>query len=179
MTLIPSTILPTVNERVDLHHTSNPEYPPLVEYKFIFYKYPKPIYKNITSIQVMLLDDILPNNTGLYISLYANFIQLTTPIRIYPNKSIEMVQFSYIPSQMTPEYQFQLVATIENMYLLNAEGDETAPPSNDLNIHLQVSTKYSLFNDTQSIDKLLIHHKHENKTMVLRNGKLFCSKSYI
>lgn len=172
-------MLPAVNETINLRHSSNSESPPLVEYKFIFYKYPMPIYKNITSIQVTLLNDVLTNNNSIYISLYANLIQLTSPIRIYPNKSVEMVQFSYIPSQMTPDYQFQLIATVENMYLLNTENDETTPLSNDLDIQLQVCTKYSLFNDTLPIDKLCIHHKYDDKTMVLKNGKMFYTKSYI
>jgi hypothetical protein len=200
MSFVPFTTLPTVTETVDIQPACNPDYPPLVEYKFIFYKFPRPLHKNITSIQVTLLNDVLPRNNSLYISLYANLMQLTSPTRIYPNKYAEMIQFTYIPSQLTPDYQFQLMATIENMYLLNGEdgaGDaqsgtrengmavngteenkkEDAPtPSGELRIQLQVTTKYSVFNDTNPLDKLVIHHKYDNKTLIMKNGKMFCTK---
>jgi hypothetical protein len=72
------------------------------------------------------------------------------------------------------------MVTVENMYLLNTTGnDENRPPSNDLDVQMQVCTKYSLFNDTLPLDRLLIHHKYDNKTMVLKNGKMFYTKSYI
>lgn len=201
MALVKFTLLPSTNERIDICYTNNQDFPPLVEYKFIFYKYPKPVYKNITSIQVMLLGDVLPHNNSLYISLYANLIQLSSPIKIFPNRSAEILQFSYIPSQLTPEYQFQLLATIENVYLLNDayqctdevveitkkerpgkltnETNENTKNANDLNIQLQVTTKYSLFNDTESFEKLTIHHNYDSKTLVLKNGKLYYSKCYI
>lgn len=203
MSLVTFTILPTVTETLDVQHANSTDYPTLVEYKFIFYKFPRPIHKNITSIQVTLLNDSLPRNNSLYISLYANLIQLTSPIRIYPYKYVEMVQFTYIPSQLTPDYQFQLVATIENMYLLNGEEinndriflhsvqenrmnendenkkEDNPSPSNDFCIKLQVTTKYSVFNDTDPLDRLVIHHKYDNKTLTMRKGKLFYTKCYV
>ena len=196
MALVKFTALPSTNEKVDICYTNNPDFPPLVEYKFIFYKYPKPLGKNITSIQVMLFGDDLPYNNSLYISLYANLIQLSSPIKIFPNRPAEILQFSYIPSQLTPEYQFQLLATIENVYILNdayeSIGEEvgvgiprkervgkSTNETNNLNIQIQVTTKYSLFNDTDSFEKLIIHHKYDSKTLVLKNGKLYYSKCYI
>ena len=196
MALVKFTALPSSNEKVDICYTNNPDFPPLVEYKFIFYKYPKPLGKNITSIQVMLFGDDLPYNNSLYISLYANLIQLSSPIKIFPNRTAEILQFSYIPSQLTPEYQFQLLATIENVYILNDAyqfiGEEvgvglpkkereckSTNETNNLNIQIQVTTKYSLFNDTETFEKLIIYHKYDSKTLVLKNGNLYYSKCYI
>lgn len=205
MALVKFTALPSTNEKVDICYINNPDFPPLVEYKFIFYKYPKPLNKNITSIQVMLLGDNLPYNNSLYISLYANIIQLSSPIKIFPNRTAEILHYLYIPSQLTPDYQLQLLATIENVYILNVPSQytgkkvgteieigvpknertvklikETNKYVNNLNIQIQVTTKYSLFDDTNTFEKLIIHHKYDSKTLVFKNGKLcYYNKCYI
>jgi len=178
------------NKRIQLPKTSEPiketfdleikqsDYSELWEYKFILYKFPKPIEKNIQSIQVLLEPTDLLENKSLYISLNANYLQLTTPVKIYPNVLTQISQYTYIPTQLTPEYNFQLIATIENLQLLNTSisHSTTTNTPHELNIKLQIIVKYFIYENAESIDKLTITDNNDIKTMVVKNGNIFFIK---
>lgn len=157
-----------------------PNYSQLLEYKFILYKFPKPIKRNIQSIQVLLETE--PTNflqtKGLYISLNANLLQLTTPVKIYPNILTQILQYTYIPTQLTPEYQLQLIANIENLQLLNSDllYKSPTPPQLELQINLKLIVKYFIYENAESIDKLTITHNNDIKTLVVKNGNIYFTK---
>ena len=174
----PKTIDPTT-ETIDLKIT-HPNYSQLLEYKFILYKFPKPIDKNIQSIQVLLEPTDSLQTKGLNISLNANFLQLTTPVKIYPSILTQILQYTYIPSQLTPEYQFQLIANIENLQVLNTSISLTPTPPTlpppELQFNLKLIVKYFIYENTETIDKLIITHNNDIKTLVVKNGNMYFTK---
>jgi len=170
----PKTIDPTT-ETVDIE-ISQPDYSQLLEYKFILYKFPKPIEKNIQSIQVLLEPSptIFFQTKELYVSLNANLLQLTTPVKIYPNILTQILQYTYIPTQLTPEYQLQLIANITNIQLLNT--NTPPPPQLELKFNLKLIVKYFIYENTNTIDKLTITHNNDIKTLVVKNGNMYFTK---
>lgn len=172
----PKTIEPTT-EIIDVK-IIQPDYSQLLEYKFILYKFPKPIEKNIQSIQVLLEETESLQTKGLYISLNANFLQLTTPVKIYPNTLTQILQYTYIPSQLTPEYQFKLIANVDNLQLLNTSISFTPPtlPLPELQFNLKLIVKYFIYENAETIDKLTITHNNDIKTLVVKNGNIYFTK---
>jgi len=152
----------------------HPEYSQLLEYKFILYKFPKPIEKNIQSLQVVLEPSDSLQNKGLYISLNANFLQLTTPMKIYPNVLTQILQYPYLPTQLTPEYQFQLISTIEN--LQTSDSSHLTLEKTELQFNLKIIIKYFLYENIQLTDKLIITHNNDIKTLVVKNGNMYFTK---
>ena len=172
METLPSTI---EEEVVNINYVNYPDQPTLIGFQFVFYKFPKPIEKNIETLKVLLINSDLLRNTGVYVSLYANCFQLTTPIRIYPDILTEILQFKYLPSQLTPDHQIQLVVHIDNMYLLNNHERSIIA----LQFDIKLKTKYFLFKTPKTIDKLSIYHKDDVRSLVVKNKNFFYIKNHV
>jgi len=187
MKMLPSTI---ENQLIKIDHVKYPDQPTLIDYKFVFHKFPNPIEKNIESLKILLTTVELPPNFNLYVSLYANCFQLTTPIKIYSNIPTEILQFKYLPSQLAPDYQLQLVAHIDNTFLLDENGMthmnvKHNSNNNDplviqmLKIDINLTIKYFQFENSNSIDKVSIFHYDDVRSLVVKNGKYFYIKKYV
>ena len=162
-----------VTETVDIE-INHPEHLrlQLLEYKFVLYKFPKPIQRNIQSLQVLLETNDSFSDKAMYISLNANLLQLTTPVKISPNVLTQVLQYAYLPTQLTPDYQYQLIATIENSQLLNAS---TITPT-EIQVNLKVIIKYFVYENVELIDKLTVTHNNDIKTLVVKNGNIYVTK---
>jgi hypothetical protein len=176
METLPST---TEEELVNINYIQHPAQPTLIDFKFVFYKFPNPIKKNIESLKVLLTNSELLRTTGIYVSLYANCFQLTTPIKIYPNTLTEILQFKYLPSQLISDYQIQLVVHIDNMHLLNNDDLPTSTIKDILQIDVKLTIKYFLFKNPETIDKLSIYHNDDVRSLVVKNKKFFYIKTHV
>ncbi len=139
-------------------------------------------------MKVLLTTIELPPNFNLYVSLYANCFQLTTPIKIYSNIPTEILQFKYLPSQLAPDYQLQLVAHIDNTFLLNENGISPTNIKHDdndplvqqlLKIDINLTVKYFQFENPEHFDKVSIFHYDDVRSLIVKNGKYFYIKKYV
>ena len=176
------------NQLIKIDHVKYPDQPTLIEYKFVFYKFPTPIEKNIESLKILITTVELPPNFNLHVSLYANCFQLTTPIKIHSNISTEILQFKYLPSQLAPDYQLQLVAHIDNTFLLNENilpptnikhDDNESPVQQMLKFDVNLTIKYFQFENYENLDKVTIFHHDDVRSLIVKNGKYFYIKKYV
>lgn len=161
-------------ETIDIDLTTFSHENNLIDYKIIIYKFDKPLQKNIKSLQLSLSQNISPTN--IYISLYSNYLQLTTPKQIYFNMPIEILDFTFLPSQFTPECQFRLLAHIDNTYKLNHVKNSSIELK-DININMKI--KYCFFDNVDLTSPITVFHNDDIRNLVVRNGNLFYLKRYI
>jgi hypothetical protein len=148
----------------------------MFDYKFILYKFPKPLDRNIQSIQIRLINE-LPKNQRIYISLYSDSVDLTNKKHIKNNNYNEILQYKYIPSQITPSNQFQLIAHIEKNILYNDNYIDDDEPELLLDIELKI--KYCYFKEPEKIHKLSIQHNDDTRVLKLVNGNCIIMSNYI
>lgn len=154
----------------------------MFDYKFILYKFPKPLDRNIQSIQFRLINE-LPTNQRLYISLHSDSVELTNKKHIKNNNSNEILQFKYIPSQITPKNQFQLVAHIEKKNILyndnctNDDDDDDDEP--ELSLEIELKIKYCYFKEPEKIHRLSIQHNDDTRVLKMVNGNCIIMSNYI
>lgn len=154
----------------------------MFDYKFILYKFPKPLDRNIQSIQFRLIKE-LPNNQRLYIYLYSDSVELTNKKQIKNNNYNEILQFKYIPSQITPTNQFQLVAHIEKKNILYndnyIDNDDDNDDEPELLLEIELKIKYCYFKEPEKIVRLSIQHNDDTRVLKLANGNCFIMSNYI
>ena len=153
----------------------------ILDYRFILYKFPKPLDRNIQSIQIRLINE-LPNNKRLYISLYSDSVELTNKKHIKNNNNNninEIIQFKYIPSQITPTDQFQLVAYIEKKNILNNDNHTDNDDEPELLLDIELKIKYCYLKEPEKIQKLSIQHNDDTHVLKLINGKCIIMSRYI
>jgi len=167
-TQLKTTEVTTETLELQIKHT---QYLQLLDYKFVLYKFIQPIERNIQSIQILL--ELNDNNryNELYLSLYANLLQLTTPVKIYPNVLTQIIQYPYIPSQLTPDYQYYLVANIVNFKSMN---DIMNNENNITDINLKLIIKYNIIENIDTIEKIILNHSNDVKKLIIRDKKICC-----
>jgi hypothetical protein len=150
--------------------------PMFFDYKFILHRFPKPFNKNILSIQFKLSSE-LPTNTRLYISLYADSIQLTTPKQFKRGHPQEILQFKFVPSQLTPIHQFQLVAHMEHTGALN-EPSHTNTADELIHLCAEFNVKYAVFKSPEKIEDMCIHHNDDMRDLKVKHGRIYFMKRF-
>lgn len=144
----------------------------IVECKFVLYKFEKPMNKNMHSIKI-LLDTPPPTNYSFCVSLYADSLKLTTTRKIKHAVEEELIHINIIPSELTPDVQYQLIAHIENF---NAMVDVS--PTTDKPATIKLKIKYSNYETPENIKELKINFYDDERVLKLTNGCLHISRRY-
>lgn len=109
-------------------------------------------------------------------------------MKIYSNIPTEILQFKYLPSQLAPDYQLQLVAHIENIFLLNEPellptntiNDENETHAQQiLNFDINITVKYFQFENPEKFKKETIFHYDGVRSLIVKNGKYLYIKKYV